>query len=42
MFWYFVVFIAEAENILKNEESLLKLPQGLPSIEHIDELRKKK
>ena len=33
---------AEAENILKNEGSLLNLPQGLPTIERIDELRSKK
>ncbi|XP_028403596.1 plasminogen receptor (KT)-like [Dendronephthya gigantea] len=33
---------AEAENILINEGSLLKLPTGLPTIEHIDKLREKK
>ena len=34
--------IAEAENIMLNEGSLLNLPRGLPTIEHIDELREKK
>ncbi|XP_046843608.1 plasminogen receptor (KT)-like isoform X2 [Xenia sp. Carnegie-2017] len=33
---------AEAENIMKNEGSILNLPNGLPTIQKIDELRKNK
>ena len=38
----FLFLLAEAESILMNEGSLLKLPTGLPTIEHIDKLREKK
>ena len=33
-------FIAEAENILKNEAGLLNMPLGRPTIELLDKKRK--